>query len=92
VFSSPAIVPSSPGELPSPFDGVGGGGGGPELVGVITAEECARLVVPSEGKQVLGMGLEEAVKGLQVAEHGGQERGEEKVLGMSSFSTLQRRG
>lgn len=79
--SSPSMLPAtSPGlELPSPFEGLTG----PELVNVITAETCARLVVPSEGKQALGMGLEQATKTMQVIEHAGQARGEERVPGTS---------
>lgn len=89
--SSPALATSPMTELPSPFEtltsgalGGGGGGGGPDLVNVITAETCARLVVPSEGKQALGMGLEQATKAMQVIEHAGQARGEERVPGRSA--------
>ena len=77
---SPSLLATSPSiELPSPFDGLGG----PELVNIITVETCARLVVPSEGKQALGMGLEQATKVMQVIEHAGQTRGEERVPGQS---------
>jgi hypothetical protein len=88
--------PSSPGfELPSPFDtssamGMGAGQRA-ELSGVITVEDCARLVVPSEGKQALGMGLEQAIKSMHLAEHAGQERGEERVLGRFKLLDNQRR-
>ena len=76
---SPSILPVSPGlELPSPFDSGGG-----ELMSIITAEGCGRLVVPSQGREALGMGLGEATKSLQVIEHAGQARGEERVPGMS---------
>jgi len=82
---SPSILPVSPGlELPSPFDSGGG-----ELMSIITAEGCGRLVVPSQGREALGMGLGEATKSLQVIEHAGQARGEERVPGMSLlFSSL----
>jgi hypothetical protein len=60
----------------SPLDGRAG-----ELVSVITVRECATLVVPSQGKQVLGMGLEDMVKGLQVVEEGGRDRGEDRMPG-----------
>jgi hypothetical protein len=89
IFSSPLIGPItySPGaELPSPFDSGGIGGGGGELMNIITAEGCGRLVVPSQGREALGMGLGEATKSLQVIECAGQERGEERVPGMSSSS------
>jgi len=62
----------------SPLDSAGGSG---ELVSIVTARECASLVVPSEGKQILGMGLEQMVKALQVVEEGGTNRGEERVPG-----------
>lgn len=85
--SSPSLLATSPGmELPSPFDGLGG----PELVNIITVETCARLVVPSEGKQALGMGLDQATKVMQVIEHAGQTRGEERVPGESLASSLRR--
>lgn len=85
--------PSSPGfELPSPFDTSSAMGMGvgqrAELAGVITVEDCARLVVPSEGKQALGMGLEQAIKSMHLAEHAGQERGEERVLGRFTCLTI----
>jgi CBS domain-containing protein len=74
---SPSILPVSPGlELPSPFDSGGG-----ELMSIITAEGCGRLVVPSQGREALGMGLGEATKSLQIIEHAGQARGEERVPG-----------
>jgi hypothetical protein len=50
---------------------------------IITAEGCGRLVVPSQGREALGMGLGEATKSLQVIEHAGQARGEERVPGTS---------
>lgn len=50
---------------------------------IITAEGCGRLVVPSQGREALGMGLGEATKSLQLLEHAGQARGEERVPGMS---------
>jgi len=78
VFASPLVGPYSPGlELESPFESGG------ELINVITAEMCGRLVVPSQGREALGMGLGEATKKLQVIECAGQERGEERVPGMS---------
>jgi hypothetical protein len=48
---------------------------------IITAEGCGRLVVPSQGREALGMGLGEATKSLQIIEHAGQARGEERVPG-----------
>ncbi|KAK4686626.1 hypothetical protein P7C73_g3496, partial [Tremellales sp. Uapishka_1] len=75
--SSPSLLPSAGLELtltPSPSDGGYG-----ELVSVVTVKDCARIVVPSEGKQVLGMGLERMGKGMQVIEDGGRERGEERI-------------
>jgi hypothetical protein len=50
---------------------------------IITAEGCGRFVVPSQGREALGMGLGEATKSLQVIEHAGQARGEERVPGTS---------
>jgi len=85
---SPQILPSPGAELPSPFDGSGSGSGNGELINVITAEGCARLVVPSQGKEALGMGLAEAAKMLQQVEYAGQERGEERVPGLSCSSTM----
>jgi hypothetical protein len=76
-------VSVSPGlELPSPFESSG------ELINIITAEGCGRLVVPSQGREALGMGLGEATKKLQVIEYAGQERGEERVPGQSCFLIL----
>lgn len=83
---SPQILPSPGAELPSPFDGSGSGSGNGELINIITAEGCARLVVPSQGKEALGMGLAEAAKMLQQVEYAGQERGEERVPGLSFSS------
>jgi len=64
-------------EFESPFTFDSGG----ELINVITAEGCGRLVVPSQGREALSMGLGEATKRLQVIECAGQERGEERVPG-----------
>nr|XP_031862783.1 uncharacterized protein CI109_001795 [Kwoniella shandongensis]KAA5529855.1 hypothetical protein CI109_001795 [Kwoniella shandongensis] len=50
-----------------------------ELVSIVRSRECAALVIPSEGKQVLAMSLEEMVKNLQVREEGGRDRGEERM-------------
>ena len=52
-----------------------------DLISVVTAQDCTVLVVPSEGKQVLGMGLEQMVKGLQIVEPAGKTRGEERMPG-----------
>lgn len=68
--SSGSSVTSSP----DPFDLVLS----QELLSVVTCRDCASLVVPSEGKKVLGMTLEDLVKGLQVSELAGQARGEER--------------
>jgi hypothetical protein len=51
------------------------------LASVVTVKECTRVVVPSEGKQILGMGLEEMVKKVQYVEAAGQDRGEERKPG-----------
>ena len=59
---------------PDPFDSIGIN----ELCSVITARDCTALVVPSEGKQVLGKSLAQIVKGLQVQESAGRIRGEER--------------
>lgn len=75
--SSPTLLPTlSPGleVMSSPLDAG-------ELMSVVTTQDCTTLVVPSEGKQVLGMGLGQMVKGLQVVEDGGKTRGEEKMPG-----------
>jgi hypothetical protein len=62
--------PDPEGELNDPGQG--------ELVHVVTVRDCARLVVPSEGKKALGMGLEEM--GRMVQRDGDwYERGEERV-------------
>ncbi|KAL7424002.1 hypothetical protein Q5752_001587 [Cryptotrichosporon argae] len=50
-----------------------------DLVGIVTVHDCARLVVPSEGRQVLGMGLERMCKAIQVVDEPGRERGEERI-------------
>lgn len=81
--SSGSSVTSSP----DPFDVILGNS---ELLSVVTCRDCASLVVPSEGKRVLGMMLEDMVKGLQVSEIAGQARGEERfpVHTVTSESTL----
>lgn len=76
ISTSPLVSPSIE-MLASPFDQLGMGG----LMSVVTVKECTRVVVPSEGKQVLGMGLEEMVKTVQYVEAAGQDRGEERVPG-----------
>lgn len=53
------------------------------LVGVVTVNDCSKLVVPSEGKQALGMGLGDMCKNVLAAQDGGVERGEERVPGKS---------
>lgn len=68
----------------SPLDSVANTG---ELLSVVTARDCTTLVVPSEGKQVLGMGLQQMVKNMQVVEHAGKSWGEERVPGMLNRST-----
>lgn len=55
------------------------------LIGVVTVADCSKLVVPSEGKQVLGMGLGDMCKNVLV-DHHGRERGEERVPGMFNTS------
>jgi len=80
--ASPQLMPRlSPGldVIGSPLDRAMGTG---ELISVVTAKDCTTLVVPSEGKQVLGMGLQHMVKGLQLVEHAGETRGEERMPGM----------
>ncbi|EIW69478.1 hypothetical protein TREMEDRAFT_62339 [Tremella mesenterica DSM 1558] len=72
--TSPMLVPASPEHL-SPIDSGCPG----DLLSVISVEDCTRLVIPSEGKKVLGMGLEQLVKKIQVKENAGLERGEDKV-------------
>lgn len=72
---SPLVSPVQ--EMASPFDTMGMG----DLVSVVTVKQCARLVVPSEGKQALGLGLEEMVKQVQYVEEAGLDRGEERVSG-----------
>ena len=77
--SSPLLIPSlSPGldVTASPLDSVVSAG---ELMSFVTARDCTTLVVPSEGKQVLGMVLQQMIKGIQVVEHAGKTRGEEKM-------------
>ena len=49
-----------------------------DLCSVITARDCTSLVVPSEGKEVLGESLAHIVKTLQQGETAGQARGEER--------------
>lgn len=51
------------------------------LTGVVTTADCARLVVPSEGKQALGMGLGDMCKNVLVGHPEGRDRGEERVPG-----------
>lgn len=68
--SSSSSVTSSP----DPFETIGLN----DLLSVVTARDCTSVVVPSEGKQALGMGLELMVKGLQIQEPAGQARGEER--------------
>ncbi|ORY23044.1 hypothetical protein BCR39DRAFT_365497 [Naematelia encephala] len=75
--ASPLLLPNaSPVVETNPFEG---GAAMNDLVSVVTARECATLVVPSEGKRVLGMGLGEMSKCVQVVEEGGRDRGEERV-------------
>lgn len=87
--ASPAVSPAAdllP--MPNPFEVHGGAYGSlsgmeaGQLMSVVTAEECTRVVVPSEGKQVLGMGLGEMVRKVQYVEAAGRERGEERVPGV----------
>ncbi|KAK8869792.1 hypothetical protein IAR55_000360 [Kwoniella newhampshirensis] len=53
-----------------------------ELVSIVRSRECAALVIPSEGKQVLAMALEDMVKSTQVREESGRDRGEERMPGL----------
>ncbi|BEJ18202.1 hypothetical protein CspHIS471_0704790 [Cutaneotrichosporon sp. HIS471] len=48
------------------------------LVGVVTATDCAKAVVPSEGKQALEMGLSDMCKGV-LSKYPGGDLGEERV-------------
>jgi CBS domain-containing protein len=90
--ASPAVSPAAD-LLANPFDMYGGVNGpaseSGQLMSVVTAEECTRVVVPSEGKQVLGMGLGEMVRKVQYVEAAGRERGEERVPGMPIDQLLQ---
>lgn len=58
------------------------------LSGVVTAADCARLVVPSEGKQALGMGLGDMCKNVLMGHPEGRDRGEERVPGESVVKNL----
>lgn len=80
IITSPLVSPAQE-MLNSPFDALGTGMGMGELKSVVTVKQCTRVVVPSEGKQVLGMGLEDMVKMAQYVEEAGQDRGEERVPG-----------
>jgi len=55
------------------------------LVGVVTVTDCSKLVVPSEGKQALGMGLGDMCKNVMAAQDSGRERGEERVPGKIAY-------
>lgn len=50
------------------------------LVGVVTTNDCAKVVVPSEGKLALEMGLADMCKGV-LSEYPGGDLGEERVPG-----------
>jgi CBS domain-containing protein len=50
------------------------------LVGVVTTSDCARVVVPSEGKLALEMSLADMCKGV-LSEYPGGDLGEERVPG-----------
>nr|XP_019013562.1 uncharacterized protein I206_01632 [Kwoniella pini CBS 10737]OCF52343.1 hypothetical protein I206_01632 [Kwoniella pini CBS 10737] len=49
------------------------------LVSVVRGRDCARMVVPSEGKQALTMSLAELIKLVEEDEIAGKERGEERM-------------
>ena len=55
-----------------------------DLLSVVTVQDCAKMVIPSQGREVLSMGLDELVRAVQVNETGGRERGEEKLPGESN--------
>lgn len=57
------------------------------LIGVVTTTDCAKVVVPSEGKQALEMTLDELCKNV-LAEHQGRDRGEERVPGKPKHYSL----
>lgn len=48
------------------------------LIGVVTTTDCAKLVVPSEGKHALEMSLSDMCKNV-LSDHEGGDRGEERV-------------
>nr|XP_019042260.1 hypothetical protein I302_08861 [Kwoniella bestiolae CBS 10118]OCF21190.1 hypothetical protein I302_08861 [Kwoniella bestiolae CBS 10118] len=49
------------------------------LVSVVRAKDCAKIVVPSEGKRALTMSLTDLVKLVESEETAGRERGEERM-------------
>lgn len=74
--ASPQLMPMSPSlDLLPNLESVSPG----DLVSIVTVEDCTKLVVPSEGRKVLSMGLEQMVKEVQRIEDGGRERGEERM-------------
>jgi hypothetical protein len=76
--ASPMLLP-----LDSPSLDISLGREDGDLISVVDVRQCASLVVPSEGKQVLGMGLAQMVKALHIVEEAGQYRGEERMPGRS---------
>lgn len=54
------------------------------LIGVVTTTDCAKLVVPSEGKHALEMGLSEMCKNVLSDHEGGEDRGEDRVPGAAT--------
>ncbi|WVQ70046.1 uncharacterized protein L199_008270 [Kwoniella botswanensis] len=63
--SSPLLAPADEGE------------GG--LVSVVRVKDCARIVIPSEGKQALTLSLADLIKLVESEEAAGKERGEERM-------------
>nr|XP_018263821.1 uncharacterized protein I303_03694 [Kwoniella dejecticola CBS 10117]OBR85979.1 hypothetical protein I303_03694 [Kwoniella dejecticola CBS 10117] len=49
------------------------------LISVVRGKDCARLVVPSEGKQALALSLAELIKIVEGDEPAGMQRGEERM-------------
>ncbi|WWC61098.1 uncharacterized protein I303_103676 [Kwoniella dejecticola CBS 10117] len=54
------------------------------LISVVRGKDCARLVVPSEGKQALALSLAELIKIVEGDEPAGMQRGEERMPATAS--------
>nr|XP_019001984.1 uncharacterized protein I203_05120 [Kwoniella mangroviensis CBS 8507]OCF65445.1 hypothetical protein I203_05120 [Kwoniella mangroviensis CBS 8507] len=63
--SSPLLAPAD--------EGKGG------LISIVRVMDCARIVVPSEGKQALTLSLADLIKLVESEEAAGKERGEERM-------------